>query len=140
MTYVVDASVAVKWLSNEIHAVFAARLLSSKTALIAPDLLPVEVARALLKKSRSGDYPVERIAEAVAQLSLPLMFAPIDELAEEATLIAIRYDRTIYDAVYVTLALRDDCQLVTADRRLYNALEPHLPETMLWIADVPAEG
>lgn len=53
--------------------------------------------------------------------------------------IALAFDRSVYDSLYVALALRDDCQLVTADRRLYNALAPALSETMLWIEDDPAE-
>ncbi len=58
-------------------------------------------------------------------------------LTTQACGLALDHDRSVYDALYVALAVDEGCQLVTADRRLYNALAPHLPETMLWIEDVP---
>ena len=58
-------------------------------------------------------------------------------LTTRACDLAMNHERSAYDALYVALAVDEGCQLVTADRRLYNALAPHLPETMLWIENVP---
>ncbi len=46
------------------------------------------------------------------------------------------FDRSIYDSLYVALALRERCKLVTADRRLYNALSLAFSDTMLWVEDI----
>ena len=45
--YVIDASVAVKWLVGEAHSKEAARILDGEPNLIAPELLFAEVANAL---------------------------------------------------------------------------------------------
>lgn len=41
------------------------------------------------------------------------------------------YQRTVYDCLYLALAVREGCQMVTADERLYNRLQgtplaPHI--------------
>ena len=61
-------------------------------------------------------------------------------LFDSAFATALQHNRSFYDALYVALALNRGCQLVTADERLYNALRPALPETMLWVGDLPALG
>jgi predicted nucleic acid-binding protein len=48
-------------------------------------------------------------------------------LLEEAFSIALTFDRTVYDSLYVALAVRLKADLVTADERLANALAAHLP-------------
>jgi predicted nucleic acid-binding protein len=48
-------------------------------------------------------------------------------LLVEAFAIATAFDRTVYDALYVALAVDSKSQLVTADERLANALAAHLP-------------
>ena len=58
-------------------------------------------------------------------------------LMDEAIEIALRYQRSAYDALYVALALQEGCPLVTADRRLYDAVAVELPGVVLWIEDVP---
>ena len=39
----------------------------------------------------------------------------------------MNYSRTVYDALYVALAMKSKSQLVTADEKLANALAAHLP-------------
>jgi predicted nucleic acid-binding protein len=46
---------------------------------------------------------------------------------DQALIIAIRFDRTAYDSVYVALAESRRTQLVTADERLANALAAYFP-------------
>ena len=52
---------------------------------------------------------------------------PTLDLLEEAFSIAATFERTIYDSLYVALAVRLKAQLVTVDERLANALAAHLP-------------
>jgi predicted nucleic acid-binding protein len=38
--------------------------------------------------------------------------------------LAIEHKRSVYDCEYLALALDGSCDLITADRRFYNALHP----------------
>ncbi len=53
---------------------------------------------------------------------VPLAVTPSRDLMEAALEIALAHGRTVYDAIYVALAVARDCALVTADERLVRAL------------------
>jgi predicted nucleic acid-binding protein len=53
---------------------------------------------------------------------------------EEAFSIAATFNRTVYDSLYVALAVRSKADLVTADERLANALAARLP--VKWLGAV----
>jgi predicted nucleic acid-binding protein len=44
-------------------------------------------------------------------------------LVEEALTLAMQYDRSIYDVLYLVLARREGVSLITADERFVNALK-----------------
>ncbi len=48
--------------------------------------------------------------------------------------LAQRYQRSVYDSWYVTLADQAGCELWTADRKLYNAAHEQWP-FVRWLAD-----
>jgi predicted nucleic acid-binding protein len=52
---------------------------------------------------------------------------PSQEILPDAFLIALRYAQSVYDCLYVALALNSKAQLITADERLANALAAYLP-------------
>src|SRR5208282_5206953 len=56
------------------------------------------------------------------------------DLLEDAFSIAATFDRTVYDSIYVALAVRRKAELVTADMRLANALASHSP--VKWLGSV----
>ena len=62
--YVVDASVAVKWLVAEHLSEESATLLDSDVTLLAPDLLFAEATSALAAKHRHGEMDPEQLADA----------------------------------------------------------------------------
>lgn len=63
--YVVDASVAVKWLIAEPLSDESAKLLDADVTLPAPDLLFAEATSALAAKHRHGELDPEQFADAV---------------------------------------------------------------------------
>ncbi len=134
---VVDGSVTLKWFFPEVHHQ-AARRLIRHPALLAPDLVYGEVANAVWKKCRRGELtPADGEAMIADILRAPLGAVPSSRLLPSAWVIARRFDRTIYDALYVAIAEARDCRLVTADRRLYNALTGGpLRKHLMWIEDV----
>ena len=51
--------------------------------------------------------------------------------------IAMACDRTVYDSIFVALASRLGCRLVTADKRLVNALASReIGSSLLWLGDL----
>jgi predicted nucleic acid-binding protein len=135
---VVDASVASKWLLPETHAFEAEKLLSSDVELLAPDLLYAEIGNVLWKRVVSRDISEEKAREAFRQLmAVEIEIIPATFLLEDALALACRYRRTVYDSLYLALAAQRDAGLVTADKRLYNAMrETPLAKRMTWIADL----
>jgi predicted nucleic acid-binding protein len=135
---VVDASIAVKWFTDEIHAQAARRLLTDRHDLLAPELIYAEVANAFLKRWRRKEMSRESVDDAVTQFRrAPLKTAATVGLLAAAWQVAVRHDRSIYDALYVTLAASQSCSLVTADRKLFNALKDHARVVqLLWVEDV----
>jgi predicted nucleic acid-binding protein len=52
-------------------------------------------------------------------------------LLDTAFAIAAQFGRTVYDSVYVALAVASKAHMVTADERLANALAAYLPVNWL---------
>ncbi len=137
--FVVDASVVVKWFLPEEHAEYARRLLNEGFELSSPDLLRAEVGNVLWKRWRRGDIFAEEAGEILRHFRrLPLKIQTSEPLMETAWSVARRFDRSFYDGVYVALAELAGYPLVTADRKLYDALrESDLAEPLLfWVEEL----
>ena len=120
-----DASVAVKWLVAEEHSATAKRLVGGPYELHAPRLLASEVANVLWRKARLeeiGRGTAGSVVEAVAET--PLRWCEDEQVTAEATRLALALDRPVYDCVYLALAQRIRCRLVTADAKFARALAP----------------
>jgi predicted nucleic acid-binding protein len=133
---VVDASVAVKWYVPEEHHEAAKRLLPLENAVITPDFFPIELANALVRKVRRREIDEPAVRPAVRSASSLVRTLPVSSLIPQALDLAFQYQRNIYDSLYVALALQEGCQLVTADRRLLDAMAPSLG-VLLWVEEVP---
>jgi predicted nucleic acid-binding protein len=68
----------------------------------------------------------------------PITIFPSNLVIEPALEVAFDTDRTIYDSCYLALAMLVDCQLVTADQRLFSALQDgSYAIHMCWVAGLP---
>jgi predicted nucleic acid-binding protein len=122
--WVVDASVAVKWFIPEIHSEVAKRLLIEGNELVAPELLLPEVGNILWKKYRIGELEAVEAREILADLRrLPLHLVRMAPYIENALALAVQHGRTVYDCIYLALAIHRGGRFVTADRKLINALQ-----------------
>jgi predicted nucleic acid-binding protein len=137
--YVVDASVVVKWLIPEEHSAEAVRLLEEHE-LIAPDLVLPEVGNIFWKMQRRGEMDPEEALSALETLTPPpFVMHPSEKLLPSAYLLAAHHDRTVYDSLYLALAVASETRMVTADRKLVNALtRTELSDHLLWIGDLPS--
>ena len=130
---VLDASVDLKWVLNEIDSDKAIRLLvefqSGIRELIAPDVYSLECAHALSKSQRQGVVTDAERLWFDLMVDLPNLY-PSLPLLDRALAIALKARIAVYDCVYVALAEREGCELITADRRVFNALRKDFPFIM----------
>lgn len=135
MPICVDASVAVKWLVAEPGSMEALRLLEEwrSETLVAPSLMPAEVASVLRKKVLRGDLTLdegERALEVLAGFGFDLRLD--DRLVRAAWKLAARFDQpTVYDALYLAVAEAAGAEFWTADHALAAGLGGALPYVRL---------
>lgn len=116
---VVDASVAAKWLAPEPGSEAAQALLDEE--LVAPDLLYAEVANILWKKATRGEMTADAAGLAARWLlQVPMRIHDGASLFAQSVALAQRLGHPAYDCFYLAAAVRADCRLVTADRRLHE--------------------
>jgi len=121
--YVVDASVALKWYLPEPESELAGRLLDPEHDLIAPDLLFAEVGNALWKRWRRGEIGLGELRDPLAALAaVPFDVRSAAPLLSAAAEVAVVSGCTVYDGLYVALAIETGAPLITADRGLARRL------------------
>lgn len=125
--YVVDASIAVKWLVQESFSEEAASLLNDRITLIAPELLFAEAANALWAMCRRGDISNADFTEAVGVLKAAPVAIPASmrQLSAAAGRLAIDLEHPVYDCIYLALAMQEQYPVITADRRFHETVSRH---------------
>ena len=125
--YVVDASVAVKWLVSEAFSEEAVSFLDNRTTLIAPELIFAEATNALWALCRRGDITRQDLAEAVEVLKAAPVAVPhpMRQLAPSAARLAIDLGHPAYDCFYLALAVQEQYPVITADRRFTDIVRRH---------------
>lgn len=119
---VIDASVVVKVLTEESGSDLAADRLQRENDRMAPDWLNAEIASALSKKIRYFGLPVAQAMQSLA--AVPLIVPDLvttATLLEPAMALSISLRHALYDCLYLALALREDCNVLTADRKFFGA-------------------
>jgi len=138
---VVDSSVAIKWFVVELYSTEARRILDDYRAgtltLLAPDLINAEIGNIVWKKHRFQGLAVADEKQIIGEFrKLKLELISSATLLDEAYRLAVAHQRTVYDALYIALGVREHCLFVTADEKLYNAINEAVPNVM-WVADWP---
>ncbi len=102
--------------------------------MLAPDLLYAEVGNVVWKKHRIQDITADEAQEIIKDFQA-LMFeiTSTADLLEEAYRIATAQQRTVYDALYIALSVREQCQFVIADEKLVNAVKNAYTD-VVWLA------
>lgn len=124
MRFVVDASMAVKWLVDEPGSDAAQELAVSGDDLHAPRLMASELANALWRKARLGQIERADAASALAGVSdMQLRWNDDETVSADAVRLALTLDHPVYDCVYLALAYNIDAAVLTADHRFVTALD-----------------
>jgi predicted nucleic acid-binding protein len=132
MKYVLDASVALCWVIPRPLTPKAVRLRDEYRLkiheLLAPAVFIDEVAGALTKAERQKDIAVGHAAPLfVKVMNTPPVLISHLSLVARAIDISSRTWSAYYDCLYVALAEREACELVTADQKSINNLAPYIP-------------
>lgn len=121
-TLVIDASVMVKWFLNEENSdkarIIRSELENGDISIIVPELLFLEIPNSLRynKVKEKNILTANKILFGtgleVAGLNEEIMLKAIEN--------SIKYNITIYDSLYVTIAQLHGIALITADKKLYK--------------------
>jgi len=139
--FVVDASVGVKWFVPEVHSAEARQWRNGPDKLHAPAFFfDLEIANILWKKVRRAEITRADADMILGQVpALPLTRHPEPPLLTSAFDLADRTQRTVYDCLYLALAVHLSGRMVTADLRLYNSLTgTPWAGFICWVGDLPA--
>jgi len=132
MKYILDSSVAFKWVVPEALTDKALLLRDDYRngvhELLSPDIFPIEIIHALTKAERQGRIvpPQGGIHWHDLMKTAPLLIPSIP-LVPRAYAIASQARIGVYDCLYVALSEKENCGLVTADDKLVNAMQPSFP-------------
>ncbi len=139
--FVVDSSVVTKWFVPEVHSAAALAYLRTGATLVAPDLLLPELGNVLWKKVRAREIDAStgrRIARRYQ--ALPVRLVPSIWLLPPALELALELGRSVYDSLYLALAKSVRCPMVTADRRLLNAVRAtRVSGCVRWVEEAPTQ-
>lgn len=134
-TLVLDASVAVKFvfpMPGEPLVDEAVSLFDSyrrgKTELLVPGIFWAELGNVAWKGVRQQRWSRAVAETAISELqaeNFPTM--PSRLLVQEALAIALNYDRSVYDSLYIALAVSTRSTMISADERLVRAVAGHFP-------------
>ena len=132
MKYVLDSSVALKWVLSEADSARAIRLRDEYKngvhELLAPDIFLPEVANSLASAERQRRIPVGQAAIFLVDIArtAPIIH-PSSPLLLRAIALALATRRAVYDCIYLALAEAEGCELVTADDQFARGLRPSFP-------------
>lgn len=128
-SYVIDASVVVKWYKaeekggTEAH-VLRSRFYDKRMQLHAPELLFIEVGNALRSNPQSTETLVGANLRDLAETGFTIhKLAP--DLLQRMNALSWKYRLTMYDALYLAVAEQTGAPLITADEQMLKQLQGH---------------
>ena len=140
MTFIVDASVAMKWfVPEEMYEQAQSLLFCCGGDLEAPDLLVTEVANIAWKKFLRNEITHDQ-ARAIPLEAYSYLAAchPSIYLLDQALEIAIALNHPIYDCIYLACAIERNALFITADKRFFGRVqETEFAENTIFLGDWP---
>lgn len=137
---VIDASVALKWYLPDEDKVIEADLLAAdffkgRAELLVPTLFDYEITNTLkVAVVRNRISEADAVAAIAKFQMLKIKRHDFPPHQDAAFRLALRYQRSAYDAAYLALAEANNLNLYTGDKRLFNAVSQSLT-WVKWIGD-----
>jgi predicted nucleic acid-binding protein len=125
-TFVLDCSVAAKWVLPEPDRAPALglfeRYAAGEVLLIAPYVLLAEFGSLVAKRNRRKQISAQQahLAFALMRKCAPRLF-DTRPLILHALDLSLRHQLSLWDCIYLALAVEHDCPVLTADLRLFRA-------------------
>jgi predicted nucleic acid-binding protein len=141
--YVIDTSVAIKWYIPETHSVEAKAYIAKGVDRHAPDYLLAEAASVVLKRLRTRDVKLRLSDDEGRMVMAALKVSPIQlhesrPLIDPAFAMAEKIGASLYDCLFLALAIRLGGQLVTADQKLFKKIKiSQHADRARWVEDAP---
>jgi predicted nucleic acid-binding protein len=132
---VVDTSLALKWIYDEKDSPIALSLLAEwtgkKMKIKVPSLLAYEITNSLYQQVRNGKSTFDSARQNLMDIlpkGMRFVFLPDFSLNIRALELTHHFGLpATYDAHYLALAERENCDLWTADMRMWRAVKDQLP-------------
>lgn len=122
---ILDTSVVVKWFIEEkdsdIANKYLKEIINGKYEVVFPSLIFYELGNACLynhMSTREIGKVIEKLAKFPIQVE-DIGFSAMSKIYQNA----VEYNLSFYDASYVTLMQKYDCELITADEKMFNKLK-----------------
>lgn len=122
--YVIDCSVSIAWLLEELADDYTEAALDALASghAAAPRWWNVEVVNVLLTLERRQRITTGKAVELLRRLqNLPIRLRDFTASAFELHALAVQHQLTSYDALYLAAALADGLPLATRDKALQQA-------------------
>lgn len=127
-TYIIDASVCIKWFSIEneddvsIASLLRVQHMNRNIFLMAPDILVYEVINALAYNLL---FNADKVNMAILSLyEMDIKFVePYAGILSESSKLHFSKNITIYDSIYIALAKYINAQYITADEKLFEKVK-----------------
>lgn len=124
--FAVDASLVIKWFVPEIHSEAARRWLDASHEYVAPDLLFPEIGNVVWKKVRRRELADVEARQLVMDLAhVAVETVSTQSLLQDALAVALTTGITVYDGMYLALAVRLETELITGDERFADKIAAH---------------
>ena len=123
---VLDTSVILKWYKEEEDSDKAIEIrdksIRGEIQISVPDLVLYEMANAPRYSQQCTPDDIARVIDNFSKFEIDIVI-PTTNLIKKACRLAVEYDITVYDGVYLALAEDLAFSLVTADLKFYRKIE-----------------
>ena len=126
MSFVLDASVTMDWCFVDESDGYSQGVLEHlrRSHAIVPALWLLEINNVLLVKERRGKLTQEgtdKFLLTLQRLDIRVRYEEIDQYGSKTLALAREHGLTVYDAIYLELAARQQLPLATRDKELIRA-------------------
>lgn len=123
MSFVIDCSVAAKWLFLEDGSSKAENILEELSFFFVPELFIIELDAVISKKVRQREISSKEAFQKIEERKkLPYNILSYNNISKLALEISVSLPVTLYDATYIATAIEKHGVVYTADQKLSNGV------------------